>query len=92
MSAPPAISAAPPGPVTLGGKAFADASELWNYVKALRDSLDRDATVTGTMLKVLLDLLDQAPAVTKKGCRDCIHHLLRAPDVHGDAVFFHQSH
>ena len=59
MSSPPAISAAPTGPVTLGGKAFADASELWNYVKALRDSLDRDATVTGTMLKVLLDLLDR---------------------------------
>ena len=60
--------AAPAGPVTLGGKTFSDSSELWNYTKALRDSLDRDATVTGTMLAVLLALLDRHPrAAEKKG-------------------------
>ena len=80
--APPAVSSsswvtatgeAPPvvrrsEPVVLGGKEFASGSELWNYMKALRESLDRDAELEGKVLAIVKDLLDKHPrAAEKKG-------------------------
>ena len=63
MAAPPTVSTAS---VELGGKKFDDSKSLWNYTKALRDSLDRDSVVEGKPLAILLALLHRHPRATAK--------------------------
>ena len=63
MGAPPSIK---PSSVTLGGKVFEDSKTLWNYTKALRDSLNRDDVVEGKALTILLALLDRHPRAAEK--------------------------